>query len=378
MARQADDIFDVLVIGGAAPGCAVARDAVGRGLTVALVEAADFGGCFAGQLALSGLARALPSSRREAAILRRTCPHLMLDAPPPVPRWRILTRLARRRARPHPLNPQRYAILCARDADDRGAHLFPGTAVTRVAAGTGGWTVHVGDRQMRARLLVDTTGGQAEGLPTGPAADLSLTVSILPATAPAVPGAAFTLPFAPGLVAIGTAGDPPANALWSAGPIAVPASPDGAITLHSAPAPLLSLAPAAACHARRLAEDAVAEMDPFVTMIGKKWTRFAALPGGDFRPVAAADILQDLSAAAPDAPPDRIARLFASYGTEAAAILAQPQGQTLSHGVTEAELSWLRTREWVTSAADVLWRRSALGPQVSGDEIRAIDRFLAA
>src|ERR1043165_3945465 len=41
--RLADETFDVLVVGGGITGAGVARDAALRGLSVALVEARDFG-----------------------------------------------------------------------------------------------------------------------------------------------------------------------------------------------------------------------------------------------------------------------------------------------------------------------------------------------
>ena len=378
MARRADDTFDVLVIGGAAVGCAVARDTVGRGLTVALAEAGDIGGDFAGQLALAGLAPAHPADAEEAKILRRTCPHLTLDHGQPLPRWRILSRHFARRRSPRTINAQRYAILCARDAADRGARVFRRAPVVSVQRGASGWTADLAGRTVYARLIVDTTCGAPEGLSPQMGQLRTLTVSLLPADADTPGSAAFSLPAGDGLVAVGTDGPPPRGALWQSATLSIPARPNGAVTRDTTAAPLISLAPASAFHARRTAENSVAEMAPFVTMIGKTWTRFAALPGGDFQSLAAADMLKTLTAAAPDATPDRIARLFASYGTEAADILSQPQGQNFGHGMTEAELRWLRAREWATSAADVIWRRTALGPTVTTEEVRAIDRFLAA
>src|SRR5689334_24085988 len=44
LARMADEVFDVCVIGGGINGAAVARDAAMRGLSVALVDAGDFAG----------------------------------------------------------------------------------------------------------------------------------------------------------------------------------------------------------------------------------------------------------------------------------------------------------------------------------------------
>ena len=51
-------LFDVVVIGGGLNGCAIARDAVGRGLRVMLVEKRDFGGNLYRRLAETGQALA--------------------------------------------------------------------------------------------------------------------------------------------------------------------------------------------------------------------------------------------------------------------------------------------------------------------------------
>jgi glycerol-3-phosphate dehydrogenase len=49
LARLADDVFDVLVVGGGATGAAVARDAALRGLDVAICDRGDFAGETSGQ-----------------------------------------------------------------------------------------------------------------------------------------------------------------------------------------------------------------------------------------------------------------------------------------------------------------------------------------
>ena len=49
LARLADEVFDVLVVGGGATGAAIARDAALRGLDVALCDRGDFGGETSGQ-----------------------------------------------------------------------------------------------------------------------------------------------------------------------------------------------------------------------------------------------------------------------------------------------------------------------------------------
>ncbi len=83
---MAETTVDVFVIGGGAIGAAVARDAVGRGLSVVLAEAGDFGGGASGHA--PGLlhgnpvnlarwqCRSVGEARREAAGFLVTAPHL--------------------------------------------------------------------------------------------------------------------------------------------------------------------------------------------------------------------------------------------------------------------------------------------------------------
>ncbi len=82
-----DGVFDLLVIGGGVTGSGIARDAAGRGLSVALIDTGDFGGATSGsssRLAHGGL-RYLESfefglvfeSLRERRLLLKLAPHLV-------------------------------------------------------------------------------------------------------------------------------------------------------------------------------------------------------------------------------------------------------------------------------------------------------------
>jgi glycerol-3-phosphate dehydrogenase len=45
--------------------------------------------------------------------------------------------------------------------------------------------------------------------------------------------------------------------------------------------------------------------------------------------------------------------------------------------LTEAEVRWLMTHEYATTAADVVWRRSKLGLRMTADQIETLDRYMA-
>jgi len=95
--RLAEDLFDVLIIGGGVNGLAVAWDACLRGFSVALVEKGDFGGATSAnslKIVHGGLRylqhfdfRRMRSSVRERSALLRIAPHLIAPLPFLVPTY---------------------------------------------------------------------------------------------------------------------------------------------------------------------------------------------------------------------------------------------------------------------------------------------------
>ncbi|HTM94439.1 MAG TPA: hypothetical protein VL100_01270, partial [Croceibacterium sp.] len=53
-------------------------------------------------------------------------------------------------------------------------------------------------------------------------------------------------------------------------------------------------------------------------------------------------------------------------------------GEDFGAGLSEAEVRYLRSREWAESAEDIVWRRSKLGLRMKLTEIRRLDDWLAA
>lgn len=152
---------------------------------------------------------------------------------------------------------------------------------------------------------------------------------------------------------------------------ATAATRDYALVLdRSAGAPALHVFGGKITTYRRLAESALARLDEALGPRGGPWTARAPLPGGDF-PVDGFEALHArLLADHPFLDAAWARRLGRAYGTEAWAVLggareARALGEDFGGTLTEAELAWMREREWARTAEDALWRRSKLGLRLS-------------
>jgi glycerol-3-phosphate dehydrogenase len=166
---------------------------------------------------------------------------------------------------------------------------------------------------------------------------------------------------------------------------AAAATRDYVLELDAPPAraPLLSIFGGKITTYRRLAEAALERLAPFLpsfTMDRAGWTAFAALPGGAAREPHA--LAQKLAKDYPFLDSSHASRLAATYGDRAHRILAGARtaadlGMAFGTTLTQAEVRYLKTEEFATTAADVLWRRTKLGLMFSTAEAAALDRFMA-
>lgn len=216
---SADEILDLVVIGGGVNGAGVARDAAGRGLKVALVEAGDLGGATSSastKLVHGGLRylefyafNLVRKALAEREVILRNAPHIswplafLLPLEPHLrPAWMIRAglflydNLARRTEVPGSaavklrqdaagpafqpgltrafrywdgwVDDARLVVLNARDAAARGALVLtrdPVTAAVRTAAG---WDVKTASgRRLAARKLLNCAGPWAEQVARG-------------------------------------------------------------------------------------------------------------------------------------------------------------------------------------------------------------------
>jgi glycerol-3-phosphate dehydrogenase len=150
-------------------------------------------------------------------------------------------------------------------------------------------------------------------------------------------------------------------------------------------APLLSIYGGKITTYRRLAEEALERLSPYLRSAKARegWTAKAALPGGDMDVSAIPALTAELVRNYPFLTPAHANRLAHAYGTRAAKWLGDAKsiadlGQSFGATLTESEVRYLMASEWALTAEDIVWRRSKLGLRLSPAEIAALDDWIAA
>lgn len=148
--------------------------------------------------------------------------------------------------------------------------------------------------------------------------------------------------------------------------------------------PLLSIFGGKITTYRRLAEEALERIAPYLTSTGREtnWTDRAVLPGGDFGVLKIEPLIRALQRDFPFLPMDHAARLVRSYGTHARTLLtdassASDLGQDFGATLTEREVSFLMDNEFARTADDVVWRRSKLGLRMTAEQIATLDSWMS-
>ena len=126
--------------------------------------------------------------------------------------------------------------------------------------------------------------------------------------------------------------------------------------------------------ARALAQEALDRLG----VEGRRSTSHTFLPGGDIYP----EFLAWLETLAGWMPQPLLARLSRAYGTRLKDMVGEARGlpglgRHFGAGLYEAELRWLRDREFARTADDVLWRRTKLGLVMSAEEARGVEEWMA-
>ena len=148
-------------------------------------------------------------------------------------------------------------------------------------------------------------------------------------------------------------------------------------------APILSIYGGKITTYRRLAEHAMQKLAPVLGNDANDWTADAILPGGDM-PDGDFDAFLATAKATYDWLPETLLyRLVRSYGTAISTIIGAARslrdlGTEIAPNLYEAELYYLRAKEWVCCAEDVLWRRTKLGLGMQPDQVKAIEQWFAA
>ena len=164
---------------------------------------------------------------------------------------------------------------------------------------------------------------------------------------------------------------------------ATAATRDYVLSVNSSGAPILSVFGGKITTYRKLAEQVMKKLEPFLPNVKSEWTAGVALPGGDF-PVGDVDqLIAELKAAHPFLDDFWATRLFRAYGSEAKDVLAGADetsalGRDFGATLTEAEVRWLMDKEFARRADDVVWRRTKLGLRMSAEQIAELDDWMQA
>jgi glycerol-3-phosphate dehydrogenase len=148
-------------------------------------------------------------------------------------------------------------------------------------------------------------------------------------------------------------------------------------------APLLSVFGGKITTYRKLAEAVLDKMALPSSATGKEagWTANNILPGGNFPLMGFADLVQQTHKRYAFLPLALIERLVRTYGTRADALLEgitsqSDLGQIFGTDLSEREVLYMMKEEWVTTADDILWRRSKLGLRFSPGEKADLEQFV--
>jgi glycerol-3-phosphate dehydrogenase len=147
-------------------------------------------------------------------------------------------------------------------------------------------------------------------------------------------------------------------------------------------APVLSLFGGKITTYRKLAEAALAELQPFFPSMRAPWTAAAALPGGDLPGGDRDAWLRQLTQDHPGLGGDVLRALAHRYGTRATIVLGDAQttadlGEDFGATLTEREIRYLRSDEWASAPDDILWRRTKCGLSMSGSQRARVADYLA-
>jgi glycerol-3-phosphate dehydrogenase len=150
-------------------------------------------------------------------------------------------------------------------------------------------------------------------------------------------------------------------------------------------APLLSIYGGKITTYRRLAEEALERLEPYLHSAKARegWSGKSPLPGGDMDVSAIPALTAELQRNYPFLDPIHAGRLARAYGTRAAKLLGDARtladlGPSFGATLTGREVKYLMASEWAVTAEDIVWRRSKLGLRLSSAEIAAIDDWIAA
>jgi glycerol-3-phosphate dehydrogenase len=148
---------------------------------------------------------------------------------------------------------------------------------------------------------------------------------------------------------------------------------------HGHGAPLLTVFGGKITTYRRLAEEALAKLKPFLQGMKGDWTAREALPGGDLGHFNA--FRDDMHRRYDKLGRDLLDGIVRRHGSRSVRVLGNARssadlGRFFGGGLTEAEVRYLGAEEWAVTGEDVLWRRTRCGLHMTPAEREAVTAFM--
>jgi glycerol-3-phosphate dehydrogenase len=158
---------------------------------------------------------------------------------------------------------------------------------------------------------------------------------------------------------------------------------DYLLTLDRAQAPVLSVFGGKITTYRRLAEEALREIESVLGQRQPPWTADAPLPGGDIPAADLGGFLETLQAQHSWLPPALAQRYARNYGTRTELLLDGARapadlGACYGADLYEREVDYLVTHEFACTAEDILWRRSKLGLRIGPADVARLEARLTS
>ena len=146
-------------------------------------------------------------------------------------------------------------------------------------------------------------------------------------------------------------------------------------------APVLSVFGGKITTYRRLAEQVMERLVPWLNPVRPSWTAASPLPGGDFSGNVDS-LVEQLCRRYPTLPPGLLRSLARRHGTLTNRVLDGAQlpaqlGEHFGADLYAREVEYFMRHEWARSVEDVLWRRTKAGLHLSAAQQQAVARFVA-
>ena len=132
----------------------------------------------------------------------------------------------------------------------------------------------------------------------------------------------------------------------------------------------------------KLAEHALAKIEPWFPQMQTPWTEHAMLPGGDLGCATSDEFVTAMQRQYAALPPVLIRQLAHRHGSAVPAVLAEARkptdlGEYFGDQLFAREVDYFIAHEWATSAEDVLWRRTKAGLNVNSLQKQSLTEYVA-